>query len=67
MERLDACELAPWGEAEARRWWHDAAPGVRQRLRAASAARSQSPAPPTLAVDYARRASEVGPEGSSLG
>ncbi len=49
---LDALDLAPWTEAEARAWWRERAQTVR-----AAGSRRDTPAspPPTVAIDLGRR------------
>lgn len=49
IERLDACDVEPWGVAEARSWWRERGPLLRTKTREASPSQS------ALTVDFAAR------------
>ena len=62
---LDDCDVDRWSDIEARRWWTEAAPEVRRRVHAQHGA--PGTAPPTLAIDYARRGWQEAPSGAVPG
>jgi serine/threonine-protein kinase len=59
---LEDCGVQRWSDADARRWWTEAAAEVQRRVRAVQGAVGSTP--PTLAIDYGRRAWQEVPSGA---